>query len=56
MVGVEDTGYFGVGFVPGVVVCAVTVCAGVGWLAVLMFNNLCPIIVVQGRFIAMPTG
>ena len=39
MVGVEDTGYFGVGFVPGVVVCAVNVCAGVDWLAILVFES-----------------
>jgi hypothetical protein len=56
LVEVGDTGYFGVGFVPGVVVCAVTVCAGVGWLAVLVFESLCPIVGVQGMLIATSTG
>ena len=51
-----DTGYFGVGFVPGIVVCVVTVCAGVGLLAVLVFESLCPIVGVQGMLIATSTG
>jgi hypothetical protein len=53
---VEDFGYFGVGIAQGVVVCAVIVCAGVGWLAVLVLENSIPIVVVQGKLIAPPTG
>ena len=56
VVQVEDFGYFGVGIAPGVVVCAVIVCAGVGWLAVLVFESKCPIVGVQGKLIATPTG
>jgi hypothetical protein len=56
VVQVEGFGNFGVGIVPGVVACAVIVCAGVGWLAILVLDRSIPKVVVQGKLIAMPTG